>query len=273
MTDKTDKEMAFLHDLFIAPDWDERFADLMDEHLEIPKKGNALYLAVGTGGPAIALRQRAGANINLLCIDENEECLVLARAKAKALNVSMEFRQAQLDQLPLPDNQFDLVLGNASLVPHERVGAIVEEMVRVAKPGALVVLALPTASSFGEFFSIYWEAFHNTGRLEFESEVEQLISQLPTISNVEQLAGDADLDAVKSWTRAEEFKYKSGEQFLNAPLVADVLMPDWMASVPEFSRPEVTREITRLINEEEHEGEFTLSVKATVVVGRKALSH
>jgi hypothetical protein len=46
-----------------------------------------------------------------------------------------------------------------------------------------------------------------------------------------------------------------------------------MASVPEFSRPEVTREITRLINEEEHEGEFTLSVKATVVVGRKALSH
>jgi hypothetical protein len=43
------------------------------------------------------------------------------------------------------------------------------EMVAVAAPGATIALALPTASSFGEFFSIYWEALHNTGLTERES--------------------------------------------------------------------------------------------------------
>ena len=36
---KTDKELAFLHDLFIAPDWGERFAELIDKHVKLPKEG------------------------------------------------------------------------------------------------------------------------------------------------------------------------------------------------------------------------------------------
>ena len=35
----------------------------------------------------------------------------------------------------------------------------------------------------------------------------------------------------------------------------------------------VIAEIARLINEERHEAEFALSVKATLVVGKKALSQ
>ena len=52
---KTDKELAFLHDLFIAPDWGERFAELIDQHIRVPEEGRALYLAVGNGGHAMAL--------------------------------------------------------------------------------------------------------------------------------------------------------------------------------------------------------------------------
>ena len=36
---KSDKELAFLQDLFIAPDWGERFAELIDEHVTPPKEG------------------------------------------------------------------------------------------------------------------------------------------------------------------------------------------------------------------------------------------
>jgi hypothetical protein len=51
------------------------------------------------------------------------------------------------------------------------------------------------------------------------------------------------------------------------------LMEDWMACVPDSLRDKVSNEISRLINEERHEAEFALSVKATLVVGRKALTH
>lgn len=270
---KTDKELAFLQDLFIAPDWGERFAELIDEHVTLPKEGKALYAAAGTGSHAIALQERAGNKLELLCLDENSECIELAQAKAHATNEATLFRLAKLDHLDLPDNTFDLVIGNASLVSRSRVRTMFAEMVRVAAPGATIALALPTASSFGEFFSIYWEALHNKNLVAHESDVEQLITELPTVTDVERMAEEEGLKDIASWTRIEEFDYDSGEQFLSSPLVSEFLMRQWLALVPENERADLFLEISRLINEERHEAEFALSVKATLVVGQKEHSH
>lgn len=270
---KSDKELAFLQDLFIAPDWGERFAELIDEHVELPKEGEALYVAAGTGGHAMALHERAGAKLELLGVDDNPECTELARAKATAANDKIVFGTTPLDNLDLKDNRFDLVIGNASLVPRQRVRKMFSEIVRVAAPGATIAMTLPTASSFGEFFSIYWEALHNNGLIDHESDVEQLITELPTVSDIEQLAEDEGLRDVESFTRIEEFDFESGEQFLSSPLVAEFLMKEWLALVPEDKRAALFNEISRLINEERHEAEFALSVKATLVVGQKAHSH
>jgi ubiquinone/menaquinone biosynthesis C-methylase UbiE len=270
---KSDKELAFLQDLFIAPDWGERFAELIDEHIELPKEGKALYLAAGTGGHAMAIHERAGDKLELLCVDENPECTELARAKATATNEQVTFATGLLDKLSLSDNSFDLVIGNASLVSRHRTRTMFSELVRVAAPGATVALTLPTASSFGEFFSIYWEALHNNGLIDHESDVEQLITELPTVSDVEQIAEDEGLTDIESWTRIEEFDFESGEHFLNSPLVAEFLMRDWLALVPEDKRADLFAEISRLINDDRHEAEFALSVKATLIIGRKTHSH
>lgn len=270
---KSDKELAFLHDLFIAPDWGERFAELIDEHVELPKEGKALYVAAGTGGHAMALHERGSDTLELLCVDENPECTELARAKATATNERMSFATGPLDKLNLQDNSFDLVIGNASLVSRQRVRTMFSELVRVAAPGARVVLTLPTASSFGEFFSIYWEALHNSGLIDYESDVEQLITELPTVSDIEQLAEDEGLRDVQSWTTFEEFNFESGEQFLNSPLVAEFLMQEWLALVPDDKRAGLFSEISRLINEDRHEAEFALSVKATLIIGQKTHSY
>ena len=270
---KSAKELAFLQDLFIAPDWGERFAELIDEHIKLPKEGEALYVAAGTGGHALALHERAGEKLELLCVDENPECLELARAKATATNEQITFRTTQIDNLDLKDNRFDLVIANASLVSRQRVRKMFSEIVRVAAPGATIALTLPTYSSFGEFFSIYWEALHNNGLMDHESDVEQLITELPTVSDIERLAEDEGLKDIASWTRIEEFDFESGEQFLSSPLVAEFLMHEWLALVPDDRRAALFSEISRLINEERHEAEFALSVKATLVVGQKAHSH
>jgi len=272
-TRKTNKELAFLHDLFVATDWGERFAELIDEHIQLPKEGRALYLASGAGTHAIALQERAGEGLKFLCMDGNEECLELARAKATVLREGTEFRHGRVDRLALPDNTYDLVVGDGSLVHTGRISAMLAEMTRVAAPGAYVALTLPTFSSFGEFFSIYWEALHNCGLNDHESDVERLISILPSVSAVEQMAEQSGLEEVASWTRIEEFDYDPGEKFLNSPLISDFLMPIWLGTLPEDSYEQVVKEIGRLINEERHEAEFALSVKATLVVGRKALNQ
>jgi hypothetical protein len=60
MERKSPKELAFLHDLYIATDWGERFAELVDQHIELPEEGRALYVEAGTGGHALAVTGTGG---------------------------------------------------------------------------------------------------------------------------------------------------------------------------------------------------------------------
>ncbi len=210
---KSDTELAFLRDLYVATDWGERFAALVDEHLVLPEKGRILYVEAGTGGHAMALQTRAEDEVTMVCVDESEEALELARAKAVAMNVEPEFRRTQVDALWFRDNQFDLVVGDGSLVAPERLRKMLAELVRVAAPGGTVAFTLTTFSSFGEFFSIYWEALRNSGLEDHDVDVEELITELPTIAAIEEAAKQAGLENVSSWTQVEEFDYESGEEF------------------------------------------------------------
>src|SRR5437667_8944188 len=257
MTTKSAKELAFLEDLYIATDWGERFAELVDEHVELPKEGRALYLVAGTGAHALALQARAGDKLTLLCADENEECLELARAKAVAVNQEAEFSREDLGALSFHDDEFDLVLGNGSMVAPPHLSEMIAEMVRVARPGATVAWWLPTASSFGEFFSIYWEALLRAGLEERGGEVERLITALPTISDVEDGAHQAGLENVTATTTVEEFDYESGEQFFASPLITDFLIPGWLQPLSESERERVVQQLAQIIDEERHGGKFS----------------
>ncbi len=110
----------------------------------------------------------------------------------------------------------------------------------------------------------------NAGLEDHSSHVENLITGLPTVADVESWVGRAGLDDVVSWTENEELAYESGEQFFNSPLITDFLLKNWLASVPELSREEVTQELVRIIDEERYSGAFALTLKATLVVGRKS---
>jgi trans-aconitate methyltransferase len=266
---KSQKELAFLHDLYVAPDWGERFAELVDAHVHPPKEGRALYVAAGTGSHALALKERAGEKLELLCVDESDECLELARAKAAAMNEKTQFQREAPSSLSQADDQFNLVLGNASMTRLKDVRLMLSELVRVTAPGGTIAFWLPTAASFGEFFSIFWEALLNAELEDHGVDVEHMITELPTASEAEKLAQGEGLDHVQSWTAVEEFDYESAEQFLNSPLMTDFLLPGWLGSVPEAAKERVIEELARIIDEERHSGPFLLTLKATLVVGKK----
>lgn len=269
METKSQKELAFLFDLYVATDWAERFAALVDEHVDLPKAGRALYVAAGTAGHALALKER-DEDLSLLCVDENTECVEIAQTKAVALNQEADFQREDPQALSFEDDQFDLVLGDASLTPPIKVKSMLAEMIRVAKPGATVAAWFPTAASFGQVFSIYWEALTRSGLGDHSADVENLINELPTVATAEGWAHELGLQSVLATTAVEEFAYESGEQFLASPLITDFLLPNWFQGVPELDQARVIQELSGIIDEERHEGEFLLTLKATLIVGKKS---
>lgn len=117
----------------------------------------ALDLCCGTGDLAFALARRGAVVTGL---DFSAQMLAVAAARQKKLagaGVAPKFIQGDAQQLPFPDNTFDLVTigyGLRNLASWERG---LEEMRRVARPGARLVVL-----DFGKPANALWRAIYFT---------------------------------------------------------------------------------------------------------------
>lgn len=265
----TEKELAYIYDLYVVPGWREAFDRIVDEEVKLPKQGKFLDAGCGTGGSTIDLAVRGGHKTSVVGVDPSGERLALARGKAEAQKMErVAFEQGSLQVLPFGDEEFDLVIGDASLFPAAAIGAALTELVRVAKPGATVALKLTTRGSFDEFFSIYWEALYNLDLLEYTPQLEALTTARLFVSEAEGLARDAGLKQVRSATRKEEFNYTDGQAFLEDPLINNFFRDDWLALLPdEALRQRVTQELSKIIDQERQRADFDVSIKATLIIG------
>jgi ubiquinone/menaquinone biosynthesis C-methylase UbiE len=270
-TKKDPKELAYLYDLYIVPMWREAFDRMVDEELELPKEGRFLEVECGTGGYAIDLAVRGGAKVNVVGVDSSEERLVLARGKADVQYVSRAtFQHAPPDDLDFTVGEFDLVIGDYSLLPHDEIEEALEELIRVAKKGATVAVKLATHGSFGEFYSVYWEALYDSNLIEYSPQLEEMITERLTVSNAETMSLDAGLQRVRSVTSNEKLEFSDGEAFLASPLIETSFLNDWLNFLPDDkARLDVRRQLVKIIDRERQNVNFDISIKATLIIGQK----
>jgi hypothetical protein len=242
---KSAKELAFLRDLYVSGDWTERFTNIFDEHFSFSDEKRVLYLNAGTGNHAIALREKLDEKAELYAVCENEELQHIAQAKADAIKAKIEFTT------DAPARKFDAVLANASFVLPK------------------VIFFLPTAGSFGEIFSFLWETFFNLDLAEKGTEVERLISELPTVSQLEETMQKIGLKKVTSISKNEIFEFENGAEFINSPLIDSFLLPHWLSFLTEKEREKVSKKLVQTIDEDDGTMSFRFSVKATLVSGTK----
>ncbi|MFL6214488.1 MAG: class I SAM-dependent methyltransferase [Blastocatellia bacterium] len=266
-----ERELAYRYDLFITPDWRDRFDMLIDENIKMPTEGRILDVNSGTGAHAIELAERMRGNGEVIALDPSAERIELARAKALVKNVEeVIFEQAGALPLRFADREFDGVIGDASMLRACDVEPLLRELVRVAELDAPVVLKLATRGSFDEFFSIYWEALHDVGIDEpVWARLEALINERPTISEAEQMGERAGLRGLQNFWSKEEFAFESGEAFLDSPLIKDNFLDEWLAIIAAERRDDVRRRIAEIIDRERQDVDFEMSIKATLIAGHR----
>jgi hypothetical protein len=65
------------------------------------------------------------------------------------------------------------------------------------------------------------------------------------------------------------FEYDDGAAFISSPLVSDFLIPEWLETLSEDEKEQVTNKLAQLIDVEEADLTFRFSVKATLLTGEK----
>lgn len=261
--EKTQKEMAFLRDL-IADEWTRRFTDLVDKHLDLSDSENLLYINAGTGGHALILDEKFGAKTDIFASCEDEDMLNIARDKAAAVSSNVDFSAMRFE-----DDAFDAVLADASLVRPSDIEEFVEDVVRVARTGGDVAIFLPSAGSFGEIFSLLWEVLYIDDLGLRGHAAESLINELPTNSRIEAIAANAGMVNVRTETATEILEFDDGKAFVSSPIVEDFLFQNWLATLDENEKERVTDDLAGLIDAEDGEMSFKLTVKATLLTGEK----
>src|SRR5258706_15620722 len=102
-----------------------------------------LDVGCGTGTLAMEVARRVGRAGRVAGVDPGTEQIARARAKAARRNVPIEFQIGVIEQLPFPDQTFDVVFSTLMMhhlpAPLKRQG--LAEIARVLKPGGRLVIA------------------------------------------------------------------------------------------------------------------------------------
>src|SRR6185295_4649763 len=115
--EKPATEMAYVYDLYIVPVWREIFDQMVEDEITLPPEGKILDAECGTGGYAVEMSAKLGAKAEVIGVDSSQERLELARAKAAVQYLKhINFAPGSLDALGQADEDFDLVIGDASMM-------------------------------------------------------------------------------------------------------------------------------------------------------------
>jgi SAM-dependent methyltransferase len=129
-----------------------RVAEEFVERIGIKPSSRVLDVACGTGNTALPAA-RTGASVAGVDIAPN--LLEQARKRAAAEGLEIRFDEGDAEQLPYPNQSFDVVLTMFGAMFAPRPDMVAAELMRVCKPGGLIAMANWTSEGFvGKTFQV-----------------------------------------------------------------------------------------------------------------------
>src|SRR5215510_1466287 len=125
--------------------WNADFLALMAGRLALERVRDVLDVGCGVGhwGQLLARVLPAGARVHGVDRDASWVEKAAARAAARGLAERFSYQVSVAEKLPFADASFDLVTCQTVLIHVPDPGAAIAEMVRVARPGGLILAAEP----------------------------------------------------------------------------------------------------------------------------------
>lgn len=125
--------------------WNNDFLELMAKRWNLAQVQNVLDVGCGIGHWGFVLSNFLPTTARLIGIDRESEWILKATEIAKhcELNSRYSYQFGDANQIPFPDNHFDMVTCQTLLIHVPDVNHTLHEMIRVLKPGGILVAIEP----------------------------------------------------------------------------------------------------------------------------------
>jgi ubiquinone/menaquinone biosynthesis C-methylase UbiE len=136
--------------------WLEPCAETLAAACGIPPGSEVLDVAAGNGNFAVAAARRGAA---VTACDLTPRMVALGRERSQAEGLAVEWLEADAEDLPFPDDRFEVVASVFGAMFAPNTGRVAAELFRVARPGGRVAMANYADGGFlgriGELFTEY----------------------------------------------------------------------------------------------------------------------
>lgn len=216
----------------IAPVWTQPFAQLLLSQVTPLAKGtvlDAMCHAAEVGLPLI----RRSSTARLVAIDGSTGLLDVARRRAGPLLGRRAFFRSEPGEpdLPFDTDVYDLVVSNLGLFEAAQPRRLLRELIRVAKPGALIGATTPVRGSFAEFYELWAPLLQ--GRPREAAQFEKHVAAVLEPGTLYDWALEAGLEEVSVTVQPFSLLFAGGIDFFFAPVVEYGLLPGWKAILGE----------------------------------------
>jgi ubiquinone/menaquinone biosynthesis C-methylase UbiE len=266
------EKLAKIYDAEVAPIWSRRFGRMMLRDLRLPPRAMVLDVVCGTGWASLELLRKMDDHGRIIAIDPRPPMLDEARLKSGPLAGKRIFFRSEsaLPRLSFADDVYDLVVCNAQLQDFDDPEQAVRDFVRVAKPEGQVVVTLPLAGTYREFFDIFREVLTKLDRTEAIDKLDAYLTRFPPLEQATAWCEDAGLVDVHTDYDTFTVLFKSSREFFFAPLIEYGPLADWKAIAGKGEdMQQVFWQCKEAIDAYFGGGSFAITVEAGCLRGRK----
>jgi transcriptional regulator with XRE-family HTH domain len=255
---KSERELAFLRDLNINEIYTRPIFERVIDTIGKLKPESILFIKAGTGEACFAIEEKLTGHASITALCENEELAAIAIDKGESLGSTVQF------QSNAPEIDHDLIVLDETLSGPSSLLADVLNASNYARSGTRFLLICPISGSFGEIFSVIWEAALGLSDQRLMQLAEELTVSYPTLEKIEQIANESGLTEIDQKQSELFFEYDSAEEFVESPLISDFLFPLWLGQVDKS----LYLRIRKILEEESFNLSFRFKLRISMLTGR-----
>lgn len=237
--------------------------DIISQAALVPGQ-RVLDVACGTGIVSRLAAEKVGPGGTVAGLDINPGMLAVARSVTPK-DMSIEWYQASAEDMPLPDETFDVVMCQMGLqFMEDKIGAL-QEMRRVLVSGGHLILNVPGPA--GKIFMDFAEAMERNISSEAAGFMNQVFS-LHNTDEIQQLMSKAGFSEIDVQAKGKTLRLPPSKEFIwqyikSTPLAGIVLNAD------EEARAALEREVLQKWQSFEDGNSLTYQQRVVTANGKK----